>query len=137
MHKLYLDIDGVLLTTKNTRAADGAVEFIDFALSNFDCYWLTTHCRDGKCNQLLRLLAQYFPDDVLEKMKKVKPTKWDTLKTESIDFETDFYWLDDYAFEAEKKVLEQHKCLGNLILVNLNNNDELLQVKQKITETLI
>ena len=58
MKKLYLDIDGVLLTTKNTRVADGAVEFIDLALSNFECYWLTTHCKDGNCNQVLKLLAQ-------------------------------------------------------------------------------
>ena len=71
MKKLYLDIDGVLLTTKNTRAADGAVEFIDLAISNFECYWLTTHCKDGNCNQVLKLLAQYFPNDIIERQKRV------------------------------------------------------------------
>ena len=134
MYKLYLDIDGVLLTTKNTKAANGAIEFIDFALSNFECYWLTTHCKDGNSSQILKLLAQYFSDDVVEKLKKVKPTKWDTLKTEGIDFESDFFWLDDYVFEAEKKVLEKHNCLENLILVNLYNKNEISRVKQKIIE---
>lgn len=40
MRKLYLDIDGILLTKRNPRAADGAIELIDYVLSNFDCYWL-------------------------------------------------------------------------------------------------
>ena len=127
MYKLYLDIDGVLLTTKNTKAADGAIELVDFALSNFECYWLTTHCKDGNSSQVLKLLAQYFSDDVVEKLKKVKPTKWDTLKTEGIDFESDFFWLDDYVFEAEKKVLKKNCRLDNLILVDLNNKDELVK----------
>lgn len=134
MYKLYLDIDGVLLTSKNAKAADGAIEFIDFALLNFDCYWLTTHCKDGNNRQVMNLLAQYFPNDVVEKLKSVKPTNWGTLKTEGIDFESDFFWVDDYVFETEKKMLEQHMCIKNLILVNLDNHDELLRVTQKITE---
>ena len=125
--KLYLDVDGVLLTTKNTRAADGAEEFIDYALSNYDCYWLTSHCRDGNSEQVLGLLAQYFPDDVMDKLTKIKPTKWETLKTEGIDLESDFYWLDDYAFEEEKKILDLHCRHYSLILVNLDNENELLE----------
>ena len=64
MYKLYLDIDGVLLTTKNTKAANGAIEFIDFALSNFECYWLTTHCKDGSSNQVLCYLQNLTKKDV-------------------------------------------------------------------------
>ena len=137
MKKLYLDIDGVLLTTKNTRAADGAVEFIDLALSNFECYWLTTHCKDGNCNQVLKLLAQYFPNDIIERLKRVKPTKWDTLKTEGIDLGSDFYWLDDFVFEAEKQVLKKNLRLDNLILVDQNNKDDLvLKIKYMINQGL-
>ena len=137
MKKLYLDIDGVLLTTKNTRAADGAVEFIDLALSNFECYWLTTHCKDGNCNQVLKLLAQYFPNDIIERLKRVKPTKWDTLKTEGIDLRSDFYWLDYFVFEAEKQVLKKNLRLDNLILVDQNNKDDLaLKIKYMINQGL-
>jgi hypothetical protein len=125
--KLYLNVDGVLLTSKNTRAADGAEKLIDYVLSNYDCYWLTTHCRDGNCNQVLSLLTQYFSGDIMEKLKKIKPTKWDTLKTEGIDLNSHFYWLDDYVFEAEKKILDQHCRHYSLILVNLDNENELLQ----------
>ena len=45
MIKLYLDIDGVLLHTKKPCAAEYAAEFIDYVTANFDCYWLTTHCK--------------------------------------------------------------------------------------------
>ena len=43
--KLYIDIDGVLITTKNPVAPSGIDRFIQFITSNFDCYWLTTHCK--------------------------------------------------------------------------------------------
>ena len=128
MIKLYLDVDGVLLTTKNTQAAEGGIAFIENILSNFDCYWLTTHCRDNNTDNVLRALSKYYPSNIIEKLKKVKPTKWDTLKTEGIDFNSKFYWLDDYIFEIEKDVLKQHGCLDNLILVNLANKEELFTI---------
>lgn len=125
MKKLYLDIDGVLLTNQNQRAADGTIELIDFILPKFDCYWLTTHCRENNSTNALRRLALYFPESVIEKLKQIKPTQWNTLKTEAIDFNSDFYWLDDYVLEAEKRGLERHKCLQNLLLVDLMNDYEL------------
>lgn len=125
MTKLYLDIDGVLLTKHNTRAADGIEEFLDHVLAEFDCYWLTTHCRDGNPDHLLRMLAFYFTSDVMVKIQRVKPTAWNTLKTEAIDFNTDFFWVDDYVFEAEMNVLRRHKCLNKLLLVDLDKENEI------------
>ena len=72
MRKLYLDIDGVLLTKRNTRAADGAIELIEYALSNFDCYWLNTHCRTNDTKDVLRYLAEYFPKTSLQISKHKK-----------------------------------------------------------------
>lgn len=128
MRKLYLDIDGVILTHKNVKAADGAIELIDYIHSNYDCYWLTTHCHNGNADGALKMLSYFFPAKTIEKLKNIKPVRWNTLKTEGIDFESDFYWLDDYAFESEKKVLIKHNCIQNLILVDLNNKNELLQI---------
>ena len=125
MKKLYLDVDGVILTNRNPRAANGAIELINFILSKFDFYWLTTHCLENNSTNALRRLALYFPESVIEKLKQIKPTQWNTLKTEAIDFNSDFYWLDDYVLEAEKRGLERHKCLQNLLLVDLMNDYEL------------
>ncbi len=57
MIKAYLDIDGVLLTRKH-NLPEHIEEFIDFMLSHFDCYWLTTHCRNGE-NRVINYLSQF------------------------------------------------------------------------------
>ena len=132
MKKLYIDVDGVLLTSKNTQMAEGSIAFIEEVLSRFDCYWLTTHCKDGNNNQVLNYLSQYFPINIIEKLKKIKATEWDTLKTEGIDFTSDFYWFDDYVFEIEKIELRKHDCLNNLILIDLNRPNELFNALQKL-----
>lgn len=133
MKKIYLDIDGVILTTHNTKIATGAIPFLNYILEHYDCYWLTTHCRDGNTGWLLNMLAHFFPSRILEKMKQIKPTKWDTLKTEAIDFNSDFYWIDDYVFNAEIEVLKSKSCLSKLLLVDLRNINELNRIKDVIS----
>ena len=126
--KVYLDIDGVLLTKSNTNVAEGAIDLLNYILQNCDCYWLTTHCRNNDTSYVIGYLSKFFTDKEIEIIKSVKPVVWDTLKTEGIDFDSDFYWLDDYPLEAEKKVLERHGCSKNLIQVNLDNKGELFRV---------
>ena len=60
---LYLDIDGVLLGKEDSgspeiRLALYAEEFLVFALAQFDCFWLTTHCQ-GRTEEVLKYLAPY------------------------------------------------------------------------------
>ena len=130
MKKLYIDIDGVLLTSRHTQPAPGAVELIDFAVNNFDCYWLTSHCCDGDASFVLRLLSQYFDEATMEKLKGIKATEWQNWKTEAIDLAADFYWLDDHPMRAEMQVLEERGKLSNLIVVDLNREDELKRIIQ-------
>ena len=80
--KIYLDIDGVLITRKSPSMTKGAIEFINFILENFDCYWLTTHCRDNDTSSVIGYLSKFFPHNVIENLKSVKPVVWDALKTE-------------------------------------------------------
>lgn len=124
MIKLYLDIDGVLLHTKNTRVSEYAAEFIDYMTTRFDCYWLTTHCK-GDSTTAQQYLTEYFPAEVMEKIKCIKPTNWDDLKTDAINFDGMYYWLDDYPFRAELDVLKQHNHENRSIVVDLNNSNEL------------
>lgn len=130
--KLYLDIDGVLLTTKNTKRKDFSKPYIKFITEKFDCYWLTTHCK-GDASSTIKYLSNYFPLVYLNMLRKIKPTNWDTLKTEAIDFESIYVWIDDMPMEAEQKVLQQKKT-GYLIVVN--KNDSLISVKQKLKQIL-
>lgn len=132
--KLYIDIDGVLLTIKNTQRPQYAVEFIDYITSTFDCYWLTSHCKEGNSTYLLQYISSYYNDDIIEKLKKIKPTSWLTVKTEAIDFDSDFYWLDDYVFEFEKKVLKEYHKFERWIKVNLSQENELKRIKKLLVE---
>ena len=50
------------------------------------------------------------------------------MKTEGIDFDSDFIWLDDYPFQAELSVLRNFCAENSLYRVNLSNKDELLNV---------
>lgn len=126
--RLYIDVDGVLLSKHNTQAASGVIGLLDYIIEHYDCYWLTTHCH-GDTGGLLKMMSQYFSFEYLEKMRDIKPTQWDALKTEAIDFSSDFYWLDDYVFNAEKEVLKNHLCSDRLIIVDLDKKDELKRVK--------
>jgi hypothetical protein len=125
--RLYLDIDGVLLTLKRTKPADHSIAFIEFITATFDCYWLTTHCK-GDAKNAIKYLTTYFDEQTLQLLNQVKPTNWDTLKTEAIDFTHNFFWLEDYPFNAEKEVLIKNSRLASLILVDLNTTDELRRV---------
>lgn len=125
--KLYLDIDGVLLHTKEDVAAEHAEELIEYITSEFDCYWLTTHCK-GDTEHAVKYLSEYFHKDIVEKLTKIKPTYWETLKTEAIDFDSNFIWLDDYPFQAEKEVLRNFATSESLYTVNLSRENELLNV---------
>lgn len=129
--QLYLDIDGVLLTTKNVQKAEFADEFIKFIVPNFDCYWLTTHCK-GNSKTTLNYLTPYFDKKTLLLLEKIKPTNWNTLKTEAIDFSSDFVWLDDNPMSSEINILNNKNKQTYLLKVDLTNNNELSRVIKAI-----
>ena len=125
--KLYLDVDGVLLTLKNTRIADFSIPFIHFITKRFDCYWLTTHCK-GNIGSVIAYLSEYFDAAIIEQLAVIKPTNWQTLKTEAIDFSTNFYWIDDYPLQAEFEVLKKHDVTNKLVIVDLSKFGELNRI---------
>lgn len=131
MIKLYVDIDGVLLTKRKPEKAEHVESFIDFVLSNFECYWLTTHCK-GDSQTALNYLKQYFDNSSLSKLKMFKPTNWDALKLDGIDFESEFYWLDDAPLTYEVEYMRSINKIDRLILVNLENKNELERIKSQL-----
>ncbi len=136
MTKLYLDIDGVLLTAKHTQAAPGVDAFVEFITQHFACYWLTTHCK-GDSAPALRYLARFLQPATLEKLRQaVQPTTWDTLKTEAIEVAADFYWLDDSPFQAEIAYLQAHDVADRLVVVNLNRPDELSVISKTLLASI-
>ena len=86
----------------------GVEHFISQIIERFECFWLTTHCK-GNPITAINYLKEFYPIEIIENLKIIKPTNWDTLKTEAINFNKNFVWLDDNPFEAEKRVLKQHE----------------------------
>ena len=122
--KLYLDIDGVLLNKDGTPAKD-LKQFIKHMVDNNTCYWLTTHCRFGDNKYVLDYLRNRVDVETFSYIEKIKVNTWDVLKTEGIDFSSDFLWFDDNLFESEKKVLIENGVEEKMVMVNLNEIDGL------------
>ena len=131
MKKLYLDIDGTLLV--RGAPAQGLTEFLRFATENFDCYWLSTHCY-GDTRTVFLYLVGRAPEEALPYIEKFKATKWESWKTEAIDFSSLFVWLDDNLFEMEREALVEHNALGSFIPMDLAANpNQLSEVIKKLT----
>lgn len=126
--KIYLDIDGVLLDTKEYRQMPYLKEFLTkvFEISNGEVYWLSTHTKHGENDIALYHLEEALDKEVFEMIKKIKNTKWYSLKTEGIDINSDFLWFDDVIFQAEYNYLESIGKEQCLLKVN-NNLDEMIE----------
>ncbi|PIZ99735.1 MAG: hypothetical protein COX77_00655 [Candidatus Komeilibacteria bacterium CG_4_10_14_0_2_um_filter_37_10] len=128
---LYLDIDGTIIT-KQGQEANHLEEFLIYATTNYDCYWLSTHVQ-GDATDALRYLESVVSEKSMILLKQFKPTSWSNLKTEAIDFTQPFVWLDDCVFTPEKVILKNRGVLDSLIEIDLKNNpDQLLTLIKKI-----
>ena len=123
---IYLDIDGVLLAN-DLNPAKHASEFLGYILTNYPdtTYWLTTHCQ-GDASVPIKHIGHLFKPEMVELMRRIKPTKWDLAKTRAIDFTQPFLWFDDDLFFEEKQDLLKHNVLDNWIEVNLSKDEDYL-----------
>lgn len=134
--KIYLDIDGTMihedLSENCGKAADGLLEFLE-ALRPYDTYWLTTHCTTGDPEKARQIMKRVVPVEYYDDIDKIKPTEWQDLKTNALDFESDFIWFDDSIFEAERNALE--KCTDNQIAIQVDlrtNPNQLHEITRDI-----
>lgn len=135
--KIYLDIDGTLIHESwqafEAKPAYGLTNFL-VALRPYDTYWLTSHCKDGNAVQAKALMKQYVQEEFHKDIDRIKPTAWSYLKTEALDWNSDFIWFDNHPLDSELQ--EMKKCSSNqlLIIVNLYSAPKQLQ---QITEDIL
>ena len=90
--KLFLDIDGVLLT-KRGDLAQGAEAFLRWCIGDHDPFWISTRTRDGSIRGARRAFHNMLDMELIE---AIRPTRWETLKTEPLPIGShDWFWIDD------------------------------------------
>ena len=123
MTNIYLDIGGVLLI--DATPAKHADIFIEYIVTNYNTYWLSTHCQQ-KEGYIPSILSRYFSEKTMKFIKQVKTATYKTNKSEAIDFSTHFLWFDDHLYKEDKQILIKYGLLDNWIEVNLRKNENQL-----------
>lgn len=120
---LFLDIDGVLLgrcpLTSRPALANDAHEFLSYCLANYQCYWLTTHCK-GSTDTVLSYLKPFADDAFMNLAQQIQPTLFKTFKTEALF--GNYYWIDDQPSAYEFQILEEKKALHRWLQINTRDN---------------
>ena len=122
---IYLDIDGTMIHEDRwdmtNPAAAGLAEFI-IGLRSHTTYWLTTHCRDGNPDRAREIMKRVLPDALHPDIDRIKPTVWDTMKTQGIDWSQDFIWFDNDISAFEWEQINQGTEGQQVIEVNLKDH---------------
>jgi hypothetical protein len=127
VEKIYLDIDGVILN-HNYEQMPHLREFVKavFDVVGDEVYWLSTHSKHGDSDIVFEHIGEIVDRDILDMLERVKNSKWDTLKIEGIDLNSEFIWFDDNVFDKEYRVLEDIGKEHCLIKVK-ENLDEMVE----------
>lgn len=133
---IYLDIDGVLLANEENLAI-GAIDFIRYAVENFDVCWLTTHCMDGETEHAIEYVQRATDTNIRPYLEKFRPVKWSLAKTEAIDFSKPFLWFDDDCLSGERIALNEHGVFNSWIEVNLSKYPDQLEHEIKLLKSFI
>lgn len=134
--KIYLDIDGTMihedLSDMYCKPAVGLEDFI-VALRPYDTYWLTTHCTTGDPTNARRIMKSVLPAELHADIDRIKPTAWQDLKTQGIDFKSDFIWFDNDIYPGEWTKL--NKCHDGQIVIEIdlrNNPEHLIEITRDL-----
>ena len=117
---IYIDIDGVILTKGGTPALH-LDKFLRYILSNYSVSWLTSRCR-GDSKYTVKYLSKFLLPEIIALIERIKPTSFQLDKTEAIDFDKKFFWLDDELFVSEEKTLKEQGKYDSWIEVDLIKN---------------
>src|SRR6266496_4396832 len=115
---VYLDIDGVLLANE-AHAANYADEFLQAILEKYpdSTYWLTTHNWRGE-NRAKEILAPHLKPETVKLLDKIKPTKWEELKTDANNFAEALHWFDDDLRHDEQQEHQDQALREQFIVVH-------------------
>jgi hypothetical protein len=141
---LYLDLDGVILRrTGRTEikgrvefeVAPGAVEFLSWAIENFNCYWLTSRSHDGTYDEIERAFrfaipTANLPGNIRRLIRAIHPAPWGGKKVEGIDLSRAFFWVDDDPDQVSVEALANVGLQSRLVTISTDQYlDDLVRAK--------
>jgi hypothetical protein len=125
---LHLDIDGVLLRRRQPGLFDAfelapdCLEFLEWATTQFRCRWLSTRCRagwpDGSRRAFQHAGARLEELRWTAVFKLIEPARWSAHKTEALDANSNFWWVDDNPTEYDRGWLRDHGRQDRLIEIS-------------------
>jgi hypothetical protein len=141
---LYLDLDGVILRrTGNTEfngriefeVATGAMEFLSWAVDNFNCYWLTSRSHDGTYDEIERAFRLAGGSAEIKNLIRASlPAPWGAEKVSGIDLSRDFYYVDDNPDSGSVAALEAAGKASRLVIASTDQRPEdLTRVRHMLT----
>lgn len=125
---IYLDINQVLLTNKNTLALH-CDEFLE-SIIKYPTFWLTSDY-GGKVDMALSHLLPLLNHEQRNLVTLIDRVPWDLSRTEAIDFREPFLWFTRAVDEFEISDLEVQNCVKNLILIDTDKEPEILKLYAK------
>ena len=145
---LYLDLDGVIIRrTGNTEfngrvefdVAPGTMDFLSWAVENFNCYWLTSRSHDGTYDEIDRAFRFAIPTNNMAAETKnliraLCPAQWGVEKISGIDLSRDFYWIDDNPDSGSVGALEAAGKSSRLVIASTDQRPDDLERVRKFLE---
>ena len=111
---LYLDVDGVMLHFNPIQEYSEEVNvwLLDLLINNRDrfanIYWLSCWTLNANTDQL------YLEHELLKVLKAI-PLKWKENKTEAINWNRPFIWIEDGITKEERKIFNEKARIGQQV----------------------
>ena len=132
---LYMDVDGVLLRRRNSGIFDAfelaphCLEFLEWATAHFRCRWVTSRARTGwpdGIRRAFRSAGAALDDPRWAVLDQIEPAAWTINKSEALNPESEFWWIDDAPSSDDVNWLRVHGCEDRLVKISTDVDPEAL-----------
>ena len=146
---LYLDLDGVILRrTGRTEfggrtefeVAPGGIDFLSWAIENFNCHWLTSRSHDGTYDEIERafrfaILTTSMAVETKALIRAICPAPWGAEKVSGIDLSRDFYYVDDNPDSGSVAAPGAAGKSSRLTVASTDQRPDVSTIKQNLSQS--
>jgi hypothetical protein len=139
MATLYCEVRNILIRQVGfgVDLAPHAVEFLRWATGHHQPHWLTTYAPPAILTAFSA--CRSWPDaqhEIEPLIKGIAVAAWSNEKSDAIDLESDFYWIDSNPSSVDLINLTQKSCLDRWVEVNTEVFPDALLATMVVVDTL-